>query len=174
MLAFAQVISNSTLVQWFTDVRHFARTQSFVPVKCVDGFSIDSAEKFAFRICPKIFCCACNIARPWRNQGQQHVLVEREIIHSPCERLVYTAKPMRKCSGYLLQAFSLLIPCQGGTSFARFVRNDHGKSFIGSASPKCCLSQSRMTQYGNFRCIYITIGYKVIQGALKSPCPGGN
>src|SRR5690606_18949856 len=75
---------------------HFIIAQRVKTIQIVNWAGVLSSQEFAVRIGPLIFARASDVERAGRDHGQQHMLVDRELVFASVVAMECLAKPVRE------------------------------------------------------------------------------
>ena len=135
---------------------------------------MQQAEKLPPGVRPPILGCAGNINGPGSHQGDQLMLIKRELLFITIVFLEVSVEPVRKRPIDPADSFTESSFAEGCSSTTRIVRNNHLKARISRTRPQRSLAKAGMANHGDLFCVDLLDPLKSIQKATKAPGPGRN
>ena len=108
------------------------------------------------------------------DQGQELVLVDRQLVDAVVERLVVAAEPVREGGVDAPDGLAEPPPRQRRAALAGVVGDDEGEPLVLRPRPERRLAQPRVTHDCHVFRTDVDVALEVIKGATQAPGPGGN
>jgi hypothetical protein len=143
--------------------------EEFPGGRCVGG-----AQKFALGVAPLIALGAGDIESAGRDQGEQHMGVERHFIFALVVFFEIGGEPVREAGVEIFGALAIIAAADGGAAFAAFVGDHEGEASIAGAGPDRGLAEARVAEEGDVFGIHVFVLLQVVHGAAGAPAPGGD
>ena len=168
----SDVVADVAVEQRLVGRRQFGGAQRFFAEQLVHRTGVVCGLKFTVRISPRVRRAAGDINRAGRDERQQHVLIDRQIVFVIVELAGVDAEPVREAVE-LGHRLAVLPAPQRRSAAAGLCGVGHRESLILCRGPKGGLTHFGMTHHRDSTGIDPVVGFEVVERPHAGPAVGG-
>ena len=138
------------------------------------GSGVDAGEELASRVGPEVFGGAGDVDRAGGCQGNEHVLIDRQLLLAAVVASKPVAEPVREPRVDEGDVFAVAAPRQGRPAAPGVVADGHGEALVAGAGPQGGLAEAGVPHHRHPVRVDVGIGFQVVADAAQAPCPGAD